>query len=157
MFSTSREMPSNPHHGLVQLTILLLLAGDVERNPGPQPTAKTQTSIFQCALFATLLNNLLVASARPGLPLSYTPLALPGIYSPPVLLWLSVLVALLGAFVGGCSVESAWLPPARSVYSWGLCLTRQTSVAVLRRSSHCKSKILTSPVVSPEIYRIVMV
>lgn len=116
-------MLSNPRHGLVPLTVLLLLAGDVERNPGPQQTAITQIGVFQCALFTTLLNNLLVANAMPGLPLPYTPLALPGqslfairsmacFYSPPVLPCLFIPVAQLGAFADGCSAGFAWMAPS---------------------------------------------
>ncbi|KAF1388581.1 hypothetical protein PFLUV_G00091780 [Perca fluviatilis] len=149
-------MPSNPRHGLVQLTILLLLPGDVERNPGPQPSVKTQTGVLQNTLFATLLNNLLVANAGPRLPLPYTPLALPGqppfttrpmacFYSPPVLPWLSVPVARMGAFVGGGLAEFAWMVPLVAFGPGLQTVVESSGVAMAAGSERLQRSAVSSP------------
>ena len=78
-------MPSNRRLGLIQLTITLLLAGNVELNPGPQSTASTQTDVmglpFHDAQSVSHRNNLLTTGAV-ARPLPYPLLALPGLSMP---------------------------------------------------------------------------
>lgn len=81
----SLDMTSNRRLGLIQLTIRLLLAADVELNPGPQPAASTQNDVmglpFHDAQPATHHNNLFTTGAM-ARPLPYPLLALPGLSMP---------------------------------------------------------------------------
>lgn len=80
-----REVPSNLRLGFIQLAVILLLAGDLELNPGPQPTGvatiSTQPYVmglpFNGVQFATFYNNPLIIAAMPYLPLALSGLSAP--------------------------------------------------------------------------------